>query len=484
MESNLPYYVSVASSVNSKSSTEPPWASSVSRALAHSERESIFESRLQELNGRSIAWFKLGDSQTPRALKANDAFKVSELITRAIELGLPVVGAISITGFNLDDGITALAAWGGLVRALSNASGIVPTFIAVTGPCVSSISLLLGIVDVVVFTEDAHAFVSAPSAVAGITGAQVSPSDLGGYQIHATQSGLSSFVVRDEEEALETISDVLSYLPSSCWQIPSKDPCQDPTDRDCDVAASIVPNSSSASYDMAEVINDIVDEETFLELRCSFAPNILTGFARIGGISIGIVANQPSRLAGTIDIEGSQKAARFVQMCDAFNISLLTLVDTPGFQPGKDLEWRGMIRHGAQLVHAYGGASVPRVSMVIRKAYGGAYIVMDSKGLGNDICFAWPNAEIAVMGASGAVQILHGRKLAQIEDGQKRLETKNELEQEYADRFCTAELASERGYVDDIIEPSQSRKLISRAFEMLGTKREELIQRKHSNSPL
>lgn len=482
LESNLPY-TSVVNSLDSKSFIETS-SESVERILSNGEKESIFESKLEEISGRRVAWFKLGDAKNPRALKASDALKISKLITTAIELEIPVVGSISITGFDLRDGITALAAWGALVRSLSSASGVIPTFIIVTGPCVSSVSLLLGIVDIVIFTEDAHAFVSAPSTVAGITGAQVSPTDLGGYQIHANQSGLSSFVVQDEEEALVVVLDVLSYLPSSCWQIPPKVLSQDPTDRQCNIAESVVPNSSSASYDMVQVINDIVDEDTFLELRFSFAPNILTGFARIGGISIGIIANQPSRLAGTIDIEGSQKAARFVQMCDAFNVSLLTLVDTPGFQPGKDLEWRGMIRHGAQLVHAYGVASVPRVSMVIRKAYGGAYIVMDSKGLGNDICFAWPNAEIAVMGASGAVQILHGRKLAQIEDDQERLRTKNELEQQYAQRFCTAELASERGYVDDIIEPSQSRELIFRAFEMLETKREELIKRKHSNSPL
>jgi acetyl-CoA carboxylase carboxyltransferase component len=302
--------------------------------------------------------------------------------------------------------------------------------------------------------------------------------------VHERESGVATLVVADEDEALVALETLLSYLPSNHLQDPPFEDTGDPVDRPCARAAGAVPARATASYDVRTVIDDVCDEHTFLELRPNYAPNMVTGLSRLGGRPVGIVANQPMFRAGTLDIEASRKAARFVQWCDAFNFPIVTFVDTPGFEPGRDLEWRGMIRHGAELVHAYAEATVPRLCLLLRKAYGGAYIVMDSKNLGNDWCMAWPTAEVAVMGAPGAVQILHRRQLAAIDDAAERMAEQLALEAEYSARFANPYVAAERGYVDDVIAASDTRRVLADALVRLSTKREQQPARRHSNTPL
>jgi acetyl-CoA carboxylase carboxyltransferase component len=400
------------------------------------------------------------------------------------ELGVPVVGLIASSGADVTEGVASLHAWGRVAHALSRASGVVPTVIAVIGPCVSGPALLLGMADIVVMTEDAFAYVSGPDTVRAFTGVSVDHRALGGAALHERRSGVASLVVADEDEARDTIAMVLDYLPSNHLDDPPVLDGGDPVDRACERAATAVPTRPNASYDVRVVIEDVLDHDSFVELRAGHAPNLVTGLARLDGRTVGVIANQPQQRAGTIDIEASEKAARHVQWCDCFNLPLVTFVDTPGFEPGKDLEWRGMIRHGAELVHAYAAASVPRLCVVLRKAYGGAYIVMDSKGLGNDWCVAWPTAEIAVMGAPGAVQILHGRRLGGIDDETARASEQAVLVEEYETRFANPYVAAERGYVDDVIPASETRRVLASALRRLVYKREPLHTRRHANTPL
>jgi acetyl-CoA carboxylase carboxyltransferase component len=301
--------------------------------------------------------------------------------------------------------------------------------------------------------------------------------------MHSRTSGVASLVVDSEAEAADAVAALLSYLPSHNLDDPPRVASADDDDRLCAVAARVVPSSASRAYDVRDVVDDVLDAGSFLELRAEYAANMVTGLGHLSGRPVGIVANQPAHRAGTLDIEASRKAARFVEWCDVFNVPIITFVDTPGFEPGRDLEWRGMIRHGAQLVHAYSAATVPRVCLVLRKAYGGAYIVMDSRGVGNDVCFAWPGAEIAVMGAAGAVQILHGRRLAAI-DPTERPAREQSLIDEYEHAFSNPYRAAERGYVDAVIEPAETRRVLTRTLDALSTKRDRGRPRAHSNGPL
>jgi len=397
---------------------------------------------------------------------------------------MPIVGVMATSGADLTEGVASLHAWGRVARALADASGQVPVVLCVIGPCVSGPSLLLGLADAVVMTSDAFAYVSGPSAVAGMTGQDLDHGDLGGSDVHRLRSGVATLVVDDEDAATWAVADLLSYLPANNCEAPPARPCADPVERLCTTAADLVPATPAASYDVRQVVADVVDEGSFLELRASYARNLVTGLARLGGQPVGVVANQPQQLAGTLDIAASQKGACFVQWCDAFGLPLVTFVDTPGYQPGKDLEWRGIIRHGAQLVHAYAAATVPRLSVVLRKAYGGAYIVMDCKTLGNDYSCAWPGAEIAVMGAPGAVAILEGRRLSSVDDADERERQRLELEDEYERRYCTPHVAAERGFVDEVIDPRDTRRVLSGALRALANKREHLPRRRHANGPL
>jgi acetyl-CoA carboxylase carboxyltransferase component len=344
--------------------------------------------------------------------------------------------------------------------------------------------LLLGIADHVIMTADAYAYVSGPEVVLQITGQDITPDRLGGASVHERESGVAGIVAADEDAAMHALEHLLEYLPSNHLEDPPVFDCDDPTDRACDIAAGAVPARATASYDVRTVLGDVLDEHSFLELRAKHSPNLVTGLGRIGGRPVGIIANQPMYRAGTLDIGASVKAARFVQWCDSFNFPILTFVDTPGFEPGRDLEWRGMIRYGAQLVHAYAEAIVPRICIVMRKAYGGAYIVMDSKNLGNDWCIAWPTAEIAVMGPQGAVQILYRTALGKIDDPDARRAEQVALEEEYSQRFANPYIAAERGFVDMVVTAAETRRVVADALLRLSTKREQTPGRRHSNTPL
>jgi acetyl-CoA carboxylase carboxyltransferase component len=388
---------------------------------------------------------------------------------------MPLVALLASSGPDLTEGVAVLDGWGRAARAWAACSGVVPVVALAQGPVLSGSALLLGMADAVVMTSRSLAYLSGPAAVAEVTGQSVRPSELGGTQVHSTRSGLASLLAHDTEEALAAAAYLLDYLPSHSDELPPLLACADPVSRATPELRDIVPASATGSYDVRRVIEAVADEGEVLELRAGWAPQLVTALVRIGGQPVGVLANQPQAMAGTLDIAASQKGARFVAFCDSFNIPLLTMVDTPGFMPGRDLEWRGMIRHGAELVFAYAEATVPRVCLVLRKAYGGAYIVMDSKAMGNDLCIAWPSAELAVMGAEGAVSIVHRRA----DNATKAL-----LAEAYREQFLNPYVAAERGFVDIVIDPAETREVVARCFSALATKRERLITRKHGNSPV
>ncbi|MFN8036567.1 MAG: carboxyl transferase domain-containing protein [Acidimicrobiia bacterium] len=447
-------------------------------------RSDSVAARIVDVAGRPAVELRVEGGKHHGAVDAAGAEAMERAIRTATDLGIPFVAYLDTAGADLADGVASLHGWGRLARALVDASGVVPTIIVVTGACVSGPALCLGLVDHVVMTAEAFAYVSGPDAVAELTGVNLDRHALGGADVHDRFSGVASFVVEHDDDVDTAVEALLAYLPPNSLADPPPWPTDDPVDRDCAIAARVVPTTAQAGYDVRTVLADVLDAESFLELRAAYAPNVVIGLGHLDGRAVGVVANQPASRAGTLDIEASRKAARFVQWCDAFNVPLLTIVDTPGFEPGKDLEWRGMIRHGAQLVHAYAEATVPRLSLVLRKAYGGAYIVMDSKGLGNDWCAAWPQAQIAVMGAPGAVQILHGKRLAALDDADHRASEQQRLVDEYEDRFSNPHAAAERGYVDVVLDPLDTRRVLAAALGRYATKRETVVSRRHSNQPL
>lgn len=431
---------------------------------------------LTELAGRRVVFVEVGSAERRGALSEADGHVFAAAAQHAARAGLPLIGVIASSGADVHDGVAALHGWGSAARALVQCSGRVPVLLAATGPVVSGPALLLGLADQVVMTEDAYAFVSGPRMVETFTGESLANEELGGAGVHSSSTGVAAMVVPDRDAAVEALEAILGYLPSHVDDDLPHWPTDDPVDRSTPEAGDCIPASPTGGYDVRDVAAAIVDDGELLELRAHWAPNLVTALATIGGRTVGIVANQPVAIAGTLDIPASQKGARFVAFCDAMGIALLTLVDTPGFYPGKDLEWRGMIRHGAQLAFAYARASVPRVAVVLRKAYGGAYIVMDCRTMGSDLYLAWPSAEIAVMGAKGAVEVLHRRET----DPDRRLQ----LEQEYDARFLNPYVAADRGAVDAVIDPADTRREVAAAFEVLSSKQERLVARKHCNTPL
>jgi len=426
-------------------------------------------SGIGRMGGRNVVIARSVTSERRGALTHADGTRLAESAELAKRLRMPFVFIVASSGADVGDGVAALHGWG--KAAVAACSGIVPVLMAATGPVVSGPALLLGLADLVVMNADAVAFVSGPQMVAEFTGVEVGLHELGGVATHAKSSGLCA-VESDEVEG--ALAGLLEYLPSNADEIAPLEPTADPLARATPELRDLIPERKSATYDVRDVVRIVVDDGEFRELWPRWAGQIVTGLCRIGGISVGIVANQPRILAGTLDIAASQKAARFVRFCDSFNLPLISLVDTPGFLPGKDLEWRGMIRHGAELAFAYAQATVPRVCLILRKAFGGAYIVMDSRGIGNDVCLAWPAAEIAVMGASGAVQILH-RGI----DAAERAER----ESGYEDSFLNPWPASERGLVDQVLDPADTRAVLASVLRQLCTKREYLGGRKHDAGP-
>ena len=430
---------------------------------------------VEEVGGRLAVVARSRPGEHKGALDATSGETLAEAARTALKYRLPLVAVLASSGADVHDGVAALHGWGRAAQAVAGCSGVVPVLMAVTGPTVSGPAMLLGMADVVVATEAASAYVVGPQAVADFTGERLTAEALGGAGSLRRNSGVVAAVVADEAAALELLGSILSMFPDSCDDLPPEWPTDDPGDRPTPELGDLVPSTATGSYDVRDVARGIVDDGEIIDLWGGWAPNLVTALGTIEGRPVGIVANQPIALAGTLDIPASQKGARFVDLCDAFNLPILTLVDTPGFFPGKDLEWRGMIRHGAQLVGAYARASVPRVCLVLRKAYGGAYIVMDSRRMGNDICLAWPVAELAVMGAKGAVEILHRRSTP---------EERLAAELEYATTLLTPWVAAERGYVDDVIAPDETRRKVAAAFELLHSKRERLAARGHENLPL
>ena len=423
----------------------------------------------------SCVVFHIEDPATSGALLPEDGEKLTAAAQTALEKRIPLVGTIASSGADIRSGISAVSGWGHAAKAYVECSGVVPMIFSARGAVVSGPALLCGIADFTIMLPNSYAFVSGPAMVEQFTGVPVDVHTLGGADIHRSETGAASFMAADAEESDATLAELLSLLPSHNFELPPRIPTSDSAHRRVPEAGAILPEATSGGYDMKAILSAVADDGYLLEVREFWAQNIITAFGSVGGWTVGFVANQPQVLAGTLNIAASQKAARFVRFCDAFNIPLVTFVDTPGFQPGKDLEWRGMIRHGAQLVFAYAEATVPRVNITVRKSYGGAYIVMDSKKMGNDVALAWPTAEIAVMGAKGAVGILHRN-----EDEEARLAH----EEAYAERLLNPYIAAERGSVDRVIDPADTRSEVIRALDALSTKRENLPRRRHSNTPL
>ncbi len=425
-----------------------------------------------------VAWFRGAPIQA-------DTEVIARTVAVGVDAGVPVVGVLAGVGVDATAGLASLHGWGALARALAGASGLVPVVLVVDGPCLGGTALVLGLADVVVMTAQATAFVNGPQASARITGSATLDAELlGGSWVHSARTGVADLVVDDVDEAFNLVADLLDHLPPNNHETPPAVAASDPADRPTRDAASAVPGDSRASYDVRRVIADVVDDREFLELRPRFGTSVVTGLARVAGIPVGVLSNQPSQIAGALDIEGSQKGARFIRFCDAFNLPIVTLVDTPGFRPGRDQEWRGMIRHGAKLAFAYAEATVPRVCVVLRKAYGGAYIVMDCKSMGNDCALAWPSAEIAVMGAKGAVEILHRRELNGATSDGERDARRRQFEADYESVHLSPAAALERGYVDEIIDPAGTRGAVAGALVALAAKRERLRPRRHDNIPL
>ena len=431
---------------------------------------------IEEMGGRPVMVVRSVSALRRGALSIDDGETMRVGAATALSFRIPIVLVLASSGADVSDGVASLNGWGQAARALTRCSGIVPVVAVVTGPALSGPALMLGIADLVIMTSDAFAFVSGPARVEEFTGVRIGIHQLGGTSMHARASGLCTIEAGSEEDAMAHVAHLLSLLPANADELAPLGPLDDPADREVDDLRTIIPERATSSYDVRQVIAALVDDQDVTELSNRWSPQLVTALARIGGRTVGFVANQPQALAGTLDIAASQKGARFVRFCDSFNLPLVTLVDTPGFLPGKDLEWRGMIRHGAELAFAYAEATVPRVCVILRKAFGGAYIVMDSKGLGNDLCFAWPAAEIAVMGAEGAVQILHRR----VED----LEERQRLQDDYSARFLTPWQAAERGFVDAVIDPADTRMVVADALALLETSRELLPGRKHTVGPL
>ena len=429
---------------------------------------------VRDLGGRRVVVVDIA-GEDRGALRPADGENLAIAARTARDQRLPLVCFVESSGAAIDEGVGAVHGWGTAAREFVACSGVVPTIFCVTGPTVSGPALLLGLADLVVMITDTYAFVSGTHMVRQFTGEELSNEGLGGASMHERTSGVAHFTVADRAEAEDLISELLSFLPDHTDQVPTGWPCSDPVDRPTPEAGDLIPETPTGSYDVRDVLACVVDDGHLLEPRAQWAPNLVTAFASIGGRPVGLVANQPQSVAGTLDIAASQKGGRFVSFCDAFNLPLVTFVDTSGFYPGKDLEWRGMIRYGAQMAFAYARATVPRVCLTLRKSYGGAYIVMDSRYMGNDLMLAWPTAEIAVMGAKGAVEILH-RQAHEAE--------RENLVAAYEERLLNPYIAAERGSVDRVIEPADTRSELAAALDVLSGKRERLPRRRHDNTPL
>ncbi|NQW74792.1 MAG: acyl-CoA carboxylase subunit beta [Candidatus Planktophila sp.] len=436
------------------------------------------------IDARPVALYSQDFTIMGGSLGEVHAEKIVKIAAFALKSGIPLIGINDSGGARIQEGVASLSGYGKIFRLNARSSGVIPQISLILGPCAGGSAYSPALTDfTVMVNETSHMFITGPDVIKTVTGEEVDMESLGGARTHNTKTGNSHYLAENEADAIDYVKALLSYLPSNNMDsTPHLPPTQTLDKTAMDIALdTLIPDNTNQPYDMKILIQALVDEAEFLEVHALYAPNIIVGFARIEGESIGIIANQPSQLAGTLDINSSEKAARFLRFCDAFNIPILTLVDVPGFLPGTEQEWGGIIRRGAKLLYAYAEASVPLVTLITRKAYGGAFIVMGSKYLGSDINFAWPSAEIAVMGAQGAVNILYRTELAQAKDPVGK---RSELIDEYNESLANPYLAAERGTIDTVIEPNQSRAYITKAFRTLKTKRDTLPARKHGNIPL
>ncbi len=437
------------------------------------------------IDGRLVYVFSQDFTVFGGSLSEMYAKKICKVMDQAMKVGAPVIGINDSGGARIQEGVQSLAGYAEIFQRNIMASGVIPQLSAIFGPCAGGAVYSPALTDFIIMSKtNSYMFVTGPKVVKTVTGEIVTDEELGGAMVHGSKSGVSHFVAEDEQEGIMLLRKLLSYLPQNNLEDPPLIPCIDPIDRLEEALNYIVPENPNKPYDVKEVIYSIADNKEFLEVARHFAPNIVTGFARFNGMSVGIVANQPNYLAGVLDINASRKAARFVRFCDAFNVPILTLVDVPGFLPGTAQEYGGIIIHGAKLLFAYGEATVPKVTIILRKAYGGAYDVMSSKHLRGDINYAWPSAEIAVMGPKGAIGVLYNKKLAEIEDLAEREIAFQKYEEEYKTKFANPYDAAKYGFIDDVILPRNTRFRVIRAFQALATKKDSNPAKKHSNLPL
>ncbi len=434
------------------------------------------------IDGRKVFVFSQDFTIMGGSLGEVFAEKIQKVMDLSLSVGAPLIGLNDGAGARIPEGVVSLDGYGGIFYRNVQASGVIPQISVIMGPCAGGAVYSPAMTDFIFMVrETSHMFITGPDVVKTVTGEEVTLEELGGAGSHSSKSGVATFVANDEQAVLDEVKLLLSMLPSNNLESPPHVEAEDDPERLCPELAELMPDSPNLPYDMKKVITTVVDDGDFMEYHGNWAQAIVCGFARLNGNPVGIVANQPMHLAGVLDIESSSKAARFVRTCDAFNIPLITFVDVPGFLPGVDQEYGGIIRHGAKLLYAYCEATVPRMQVITRKAYGGAYVVMDSKGVGCDLSLAWPSAELAVMGPEGATDIVYRREIQSAADPASR---RTELIEEYKERFANPWIAAERGYIDDVIDPAKTRVKLIAGLEMLKSKREDLPQRKHGNVPL
>ncbi len=434
------------------------------------------------VHGRLVYVFSQDFTVLGGSLSETHAAKICRVMDLAVQNGAPLIGLNDSGGARIQEGVVSLAGYADIFYRNTRASGVIPQLSVIMGPCAGGAVYSPALTDFIFMVEDtSYMFVTGPNVVKTVTHEEVTSEDLGGAKAHAEKSGVNHFTSENDVEALKEVRDLITYMPQNANQLPPEPEVFEFNEAKLEGIKHILPDNVNLPYDIRKVIESTIDDNSFREVHADFAKNIVVGFARLAGKSIGIVANQPAALAGVLDIDASRKGARFVRFCDSFNIPLLVFEDVPGFLPGTDQEWRGIITHGAKLLYAFSEATVPRITVITRKAYGGAFDVMNSKSIGADLNFAWPTAEIAVMGAKGAAEIIFKREIAAAEDPEAKWKEK---EAEYAEMFANPYRAAERGIVDDVILPEETREKVIRGFKMLENKAETLPAKKHGNIPL
>ncbi len=434
------------------------------------------------INGRLVYVFSQDFTVFGGSLSETHAEKICKIMDLAAKNGAPVIGLNDSGGARIQEGVKSLGGYADIFYRNVKSSGLIPQISAIMGPCAGGAVYSPAITDFILMVENtSYMYVTGPNVVKTVTHENVTHDELGGAQAHAAKSGVTHFACTNELECLNNIKQLLSYMPQNCEEDAPRYPYQLQADESRPKLNEILPSNSTQPYNMRDVIAGIVDEDSFLEVHKEYAENIVVGFARIAGQSIGIVANQPAYLAGVLNIDASKKGARFVRFCDAFNIPLLVLVDVPGFLPGTDQEWNAIITNGAKLLYAFSEATVPRITVITRKAYGGAYDVMNSKHIGSDLNYAWPSAEIAVMGPKGAAEIIFKREIAAADNPEAKLQEKVD---EYTEKFANPFRAARRGFIDEVIIPADTRKKLIKGFQMLQNKVDQMPRKKHGNIPL